>query len=234
MNVIDKNVTISFGSSGNYKTAMSENNLVAEFTSGGNIRDNGGNNSQLSGTTLNIKVKAGAKVAVSSYNGYTNYDVKIDGVKLGETQTGTSWEYTAEKDCMISFMSTNNNNYFYNIAVSYGVKEITTDMTHSISADGIDGNEYFELNGIQDNNNQGQYWLFKNGTSATIKFKVAAGATIKLTCGFWGDAITVNGQAQSTASSEVTIDMSEGGEVVITSTSANDVYLQSIEISFAE
>ncbi len=237
LNVIDKNVTISFGSSGNYKTAMSENNLVAEFTSGGNIRDNGGNNSQLSGTTLNIKVKAGAKVAVSSYNGYTNYDVKIDGVKLGETQTGTSWEYTAEKDCMISFMSTNNNNYFYNIAVSYGVKEITTDMTHSISADGIDGNEYFELNGVQ--NHQGSHWLFKN--EATIKFKVAAGAKITLNCSYWGNNnyIVVNGVEKSglTNNTPLVIEMAEGGEVVISilndETHNQAVYLQSIEVSFA-
>lgn len=238
LNVIDKNVTISFGSSGNYKTAMSENNLVAEFTSGGNIRDNGGNNSQLSGTTLNIKVKAGAKVAVSSYNGYTNYDVKIDGVKLGETQTGTSWDYTVENDCMVSFTSTKNDNYFYNISVSYGVKEITTNMTHSIAQDGIDGNEYFELNGIQDNNNQGQYWLFKN--EATIKFKVAAGATITLNCGYWGNNnyIVVNGEEKSglVNNTPLVIEMAEGGEVVISilndETHKEAVYLQSIEVSF--
>ena len=109
---IDETTTINFGSSGNYTT-------VANFDiSKATIRDNGGNNSQISAGYVQFAVKAGAKVDVSSYSGYTSYTFS-DGTTTSDTQTGTSYSYTAESDCTITITTVNAQNYLYSITITY-------------------------------------------------------------------------------------------------------------------
>ncbi len=109
---IDETTTINFGSSGNYKT-------VANFDiSNATIRDNGGNNSQISAGYVQFAVKEGATVSVSSYSGYTSYTFS-DGTTTSDTQTGTSYSYTAESDCTITITTVSSNNYLYSITITY-------------------------------------------------------------------------------------------------------------------
>ncbi len=109
---IDETTTINFGSSGNYTT-------IANFDiSNATIRDNGGDNSQISSGYVQFAVKAGAKVDVSSYSEYTSYTFS-DGTTTSETQTGTSYSYTAESDCTIKITTVNASNYLYSITITY-------------------------------------------------------------------------------------------------------------------
>jgi hypothetical protein len=107
---IEKSVNIGFGSSGNYTEILD--------VSTANIRDNGGNNSQISAGTLSFAVRAGAKVTVNGYPGYTSYTFS-DGTTTSETITDQLYEYTAEKDCIITLTPVDKNNYFYSIDIAY-------------------------------------------------------------------------------------------------------------------
>ena len=86
--------------------------------SGAKIQDNGGNNSQVYGT-MAIKVLKGAKITISSYNGYTHYQVGINSTSsLTSEITGTSYEITASSDSTI-YLVCAGQNYFYNITITY-------------------------------------------------------------------------------------------------------------------
>ena len=111
--VIAEDTTIQFGEEGNYKTSP----YIVDADSC-NFRDNSGNNCQITGS-FSIKVKAGATVAVSSYSGYTSYTVSINGGEASAEQTGTEYTFTVSEDSTITFSSVKNDNYFYNISVTY-------------------------------------------------------------------------------------------------------------------
>ena len=100
--------TINFGSEGNYK------DIAILDISGMSVRDNGGNNSQLSSGSMKLTVLAGAKVTIHGYPGYTSYS--ING---GEEITSEYYEYTAAADEEIIIAAVNGNNYFYSIDVAY-------------------------------------------------------------------------------------------------------------------
>ena len=231
---INSNLSITFGSNGNYKSQIANNIMYAEKYAD-KIRDNGGNNSQISnGTIITLKVVAGAKITVSSYPNYTNYTVKINGADYngGAAETGTSWEYTAQANETVQFIS-GNNNYFYSIGVSCGLSEINAESAKKTfaSSEGVQSTEYIEFSGVSSHNN-GEYWNL--GKTGTIKIKVAAGATITLNCGYWGVGITINGEVQDTSQATITYTATEGGEIVIgcIPDAANVSYLQGITVSF--
>ena len=108
----EETTTISFGSSGNYTS------LTKLDISNATIRDNGGNNSQISAGYISFKVKSGAVISVSSYSNYTSYTLS-DGTTTSGTQTGTSYEYTATSDCTITLTAVDKNNYLYSITITY-------------------------------------------------------------------------------------------------------------------
>ena len=109
---IDTSTKITFGSNGNYKT-------VANFdVSNVQISDNGGDNSQIKNGYISFDVLAGAVIAIESYSGYTSYTFS-DGSTTSETQTGTTYSYTATSDCTIIITPVSSNNYFYSITVAY-------------------------------------------------------------------------------------------------------------------
>ncbi|MGN0813751.1 MAG: pectinesterase family protein [Candidatus Coproplasma sp.] len=236
---IDEITTITFGSSGNYNTYIANTTLYVEGTNSTLIRDNGGNNSQINNcTVITLKIANGGKIAISSYSGYTNYTVKINGEDYNEgaAETGTSWEYTATADSVIQLIS-GSNNYFYSVTVTFGLTEISSAMTF-VCTDGVDSTSYIEFNGVTSHNN-GEYWnLGKNGT---ITIKVAAGAKITLSCGYWGYGITINDVVLGTIKdgtltngTPIVYTSSEGGDIVIgcVEDAANVSYLQSISVSF--
>jgi hypothetical protein len=80
---IEENLTINFGSAGNYKDS------VIDF-SGITIGDNGGNNSQIKNGSFSFAVKAGAKVTVHGYSGYTSYNFGDGDVVLKVLQMNIS------------------------------------------------------------------------------------------------------------------------------------------------
>ena len=107
-----ENVSITFGSEGNYTT------VDALDMSGMSVRDNGGNNSQLSSGSMKITVFAGATVKIHGYPGYTSYTIS-DGTNTTEEITAEEYTYTVEADGEIIITAVNSNNYFYGIDITY-------------------------------------------------------------------------------------------------------------------
>ena len=107
-----ENVSITFGSEGNYKTASAIN------MSGMNVRDNGGNNSQLSSGSMVLTVYAGATVTVHGYPNYTSYKIS-DGVNTTAEINDAEYTYTVEADGELIISAVNSNNYFYGIDITY-------------------------------------------------------------------------------------------------------------------
>lgn len=107
-----ENVSITFGSDGNYKTSSAIN------MSGMNARDNGGNNSQLSSGSMTITVYAGATVTVHGYPNFTSYKIS-DGVNTTAEINDAEYTYTVEADGELIISAVNSNNYFYGIDITY-------------------------------------------------------------------------------------------------------------------
>ena len=106
-----ENASITFGSEGNYKTSSAIN------MSGMNVRDNGGNNSQLSSGSMTITVYAGATVTVHGYPNYTSYTIS-DGVNTTAEINDAEYTYTVEADGELIITAVNSNNYFYGIDIT--------------------------------------------------------------------------------------------------------------------
>ena len=216
---IAETTTITFGTSGNYK------DVTKLDKSSASIRDNGGNNAEISGT-LSFDVKAGAEITVSSYSGYTNYTLS-DGTTTSETQTGTSYSYTATSDCTIT-IDCGSNNYFYSIAIVYPIL-ISSDAffdlrtlfntlpTTGTSASGeTEGLTYSSM--YYKDNQHGAY--FYNGS--TVSFNVSGACTIYLgkdqhngktfTVSDGTNSSTLDATASSTLGTDVTSDMSGDSE----------------------
>ena len=110
LDFVEESTTITFGSEGNYKEMLD--------ASTASIRDNGGNNSQVSAGSLSFAVRAGAKVTINGYPGYTSYTFG-DGTTTSEEITDQLYEYVAERDCIITITPVNGNNYFYSFDIAY-------------------------------------------------------------------------------------------------------------------
>ncbi len=109
---IGETTTINFGSEGNYKAVKGLNISSIE------IRDNGGNNSQIKNGSMTFSVKAGATVTVNGYPGYTSYTFG-DGSTTTAEITEAEYVYTATEDVEITITPVSGNNYFYSIVVTY-------------------------------------------------------------------------------------------------------------------
>lgn len=179
VNYVKEDYTLTFGSEGNYSTSKYLNK-----EDGVKIRDNGGNNCEISGT-FGLYVKEGAIVSVSSYKNYTNYKVKVNGEYVtDEYVTSTSYSYTLTEDALVQF-DCGVNNYFYSVSVSYPVVyklgdviDLTQHTEHLEGRKGTwKGIEIDATNGKWANNNGG--WIQVNaGTIA--KLNVEEGATVEV------------------------------------------------------
>ena len=103
---ITSDTTINFGSEGNYKDSL------VDF-SGIQIGDNGGNNSQVKNGSFDLLLKAGSKVVIHGYPGYTSYKLND-----GEEITSEYYTYLALEDTVLTVTPVNGNNYFYSIEVT--------------------------------------------------------------------------------------------------------------------
>ena len=103
---IVEDTTINFGSEGNYKDS------IVDF-SGIQIGDNGGNNSQVKNGSFDLLLKAGSKVVIHGYPGYTSY--KLNG---GEEIKSEYYTYLALTDTVLTVAPVSGNNYFYSIEIT--------------------------------------------------------------------------------------------------------------------
>ena len=175
---IQEDLTVNFGSAGNYKDS------VIDF-SGITIGDNGGNNSQIKNGSFSFAVREGAKVTVHGYSGYTSYNLG-DGDVVFEGITDEYFTYEAFSDCVITISHTTGNNYFYSIDIDYPVvfAEATT-IDLSATGANIQGSvgEYEGLTVDATNgkfaDNKGGWTQVNVGTIITLN--VAEGAQVSVT-----------------------------------------------------
>ena len=209
---IEEDLTINFGSAGNYKDS------VIDF-SGITIGDNGGNNSQIKNGSFSFAVKAGAKVTVHGYSGYTSYNFS-DGDVVFEGITDEYFTYEAGSDCVITISHTTGNNYFYSIGVEYPVV-FAESTTIDLSATGAniqgttgkyEGLSIDATNGKFADNNGG--WVQVN-TGTIVTLNVLAGAEVSVRA----------------YSSEDNFDIVIAGGVCTITCTAND-YLKAISINY--
>ena len=209
---VEEDLTISFGSEGNYKDCGID-------LSGITIGDNGGNNSQVKNGSFSFAVREGAKVTVHGYPGYTSYNLG-DGEVTYEGLTDEYFTYEAWNDCIITISHTSGNNYFYSVEVEYPVVfSETTTVDLSATGASIQGTtgKYAGLsvdatNGKFADNNSG--WV-----------QVNAGTVITLNVGA-GASVSVSAYSSAENFEIVTVD----GVCTITC-KAND-YLKAITVSF--
>ena len=209
---IEEDMTISFGSAGNYKDS------VVDF-SGITIADNGGNNSQIKNGSFSFAVREGGKVTVHGYPGYTSYNLG-DGDIVYENMTEEYFTYEAWNDCVITISHTSGNNYFYSVSIEYPyVFEEATTVDLSATSANIQnttgkyaGLEIDATNGKFADNNGG--WVQVN-TGTVIRFNVAEGAQVSVT-------------AYSSADN-FTVEIADG---VCTITAVGNDYLKAITISY--
>ncbi len=175
---IEEDLTINFGSAGNYKDS------VVDF-SGITIGDNGGDNSQIKNGSFSFAVREGAIVTVHGYSGYTSYNL-ADGDLVFEGITDEYFTYEAWSDCVITISHTTGNNYFYSIGIEYPVV-FAESTTIDLSATGAniqgatgkyEGLSIDATNGKFADNNGG--WVQVN-TSTIIKLNVLEGAEVSVT-----------------------------------------------------
>ena len=174
---IEETTKINFGSDGNYTTVEELNMTNANV---GQIQNAC---CQIKGT-VEFYVKKNATISISSYSGYTNYTLAVDGV-TSEAQTGTSYSVTATTDTKVVMTATTSNNYIYSIQITYP-QVITADTVLSNTATAGE-NSYvltndldftttpFELTGSLNSHSSGAV-QFKEGTAIT--FYVKSGAEV--------------------------------------------------------
>lgn len=112
--IVEEDLTINFGSAGNYKDCGID-------LSGIKIGDNGGNNSQVKEGSFSFAVRNGAIVTVHGYPGHTSYNLG-DGELVYEGITNEYFTYEAWSDCVITISHTTGNNYFYSVDIKYPVE----------------------------------------------------------------------------------------------------------------
>lgn len=209
---IEEDMTISFGSAGNYKDS------VVDF-SGITIADNGGNNSQIKNGSFSFAVREGAKVTVHGYPGYTSYNLG-DGDIVYENMTEEYFTYEAWNDCVITISHTSGNNYFYSVSVEYPyVFEEATTVDLSATSANIQnttgkyaGLEIDATNGKFADNGGG--WTQVN-TGTVIRLNVLDGAQVSVT--------------PYSSADNFEIDITNG---VCTITAVGNDYLKAITISY--
>ena len=217
-NYLDESTSITFGSGGNYK----DSTLVTE---GANVRDNGGNNSQITGN-ISLDVKAGATINVSGYNGYTNYNVLINGVAVAEGITETAYSFVVDKDATVTFVGLNNN-YFYGIDVVF---PISSNTNVAFGSEGNYAASPISLGSANVRDNGGN----NSQISGTVSFEVAAGATITINgySGYTSYTVALNGAAASETITDTTYTFTTLEKTTVVLECGGQNYFYSIDIAF--
>ena len=164
---VDLNVT--FGSNGNYKDSGITFPLA-------NMRDNGGDNSQMSAGSFSFEVKAGGTLTVNGYPNYTSYTLS-DGTFLSEEIIDSLYVYVASEDVTITITVVNSNNYFYSFSVVYPKEAVKEDFEVTFGSEGNYKDSGIDFSGIQIGDNGGSNSQIKNGS---FSFALYAGGTLTI------------------------------------------------------
>ena len=211
-----KDLNITFGSNGNYNEYLD--------MSDASIRDNGGDNTQVSSGSFSIVVYQGATVSIHGYPSYTSYS--ING---GDSITDEYYTYVVTEDGTLVIEATNSNNYFYSIDITYPVVAAPESFEVTFGSEGNykDAPAVVDLSNVQIGDNGGNNSQVKNGY-----------ITIKL---FAGAKLTINGYPSYTSykindGEEITAETYEyvaaaDETVTITPVSGNN-YFYSFSVSY--
>ncbi|MBQ9900755.1 MAG: InlB B-repeat-containing protein, partial [Acholeplasmatales bacterium] len=221
---IKENTSVDFGDKSNLaETFIDTTNLA--------VRHNG-DNDQLTGSMV-FYVNPGATISISSYSGYTNYTIMVDGV-TSDPQTGTSYSVTSKNGGKVVITSTNNNNYFYSMDITYpAVLEESTTITFGTGGNYKDGIDGVIISGSP-REHDSTSCQFSN---QTIKINLKAAATITFV-GNWamdfsiGDTVVQTAEAGGTAELNGYVYNAEAGELTITIGDTSKCYIKSIKIEY--
>ena len=213
-----KDLNITFGSNGNYKEYLD--------MSGASIRDNGGDNTQVSSGSFSIVVYQGATVSIHGYPSYTSYS--ING---GDSITDEYYTYVVTEDGTLVIEATNGNNYFYSIDITYPVELVPESFEVTFGSEGNykDAPAVVDLSNIQIGDNGGNNSQVKNGF-ITIELLAGAKVTINGYPGYTsyklndGEEITAETYEYVAAADET---------LTITPVSGNN-YFYSIKVEYSE
>ena len=230
-----KTTNINFGSAGNYTNVLGLDLTAADI---GQIQTQC---CQIKGT-VEFYVNPGATISISSYSGYTNYTIMVDGV-TSDPQTGTSYSVTSTNGGKVVMTATDSNNYIYSISVSYP-SVIENDLTLSFATD---GNIYDAKNGeidgvlvscnVVDHNGDGSAQV-KEGT-ITLSLKAAATITIDANYGLdvilkgtADDVVVKNTNAGGDYDGTTYVYQASAGDLIIEMGTSGSNYLKSIKIEY--
>ena len=215
---------ITFGSEGNYKESG------IDF-SAANVRDNGGNNSQISAGSFSFLLKSGAILTINGYSGYTAYTI-TDGTET-VTVNDILYTYTATADVRITISAAASNNYLYSFKVEYPVVAVPESFTVTFGTEGNyrEAPDAIDLSNVTIGDNGGNNSQVKNGT---ITIVLAEGATLTINGypGYTNYTIT-DGTADPTdvTDSEYTYTATADVTVTITPNGGNN-YFYSISVAY--
>ncbi len=126
---ITSNVSVTFGSTGNYKTVLDLSNLVY----GSDYADNSETNTQFKyGSKLRISIKAGGHFTLEGYPNYSNYKVTINGVTSEHTGIYQSPNCLYDQTVIIEGNSQTNANYYVNMTISNYINKSLTEAVQDI------------------------------------------------------------------------------------------------------
>ena len=196
------------------------------------MRDNGGNNTQITGP-ISIKVAAGATISISSYENYTSYTVSVNGVEVAGEQTGTTYEYTVTEDAEVIFTNVSTNNYWYSLTVTYaGQNKISENTSITFGSNGNYKDSKLNQGTCTFADNGGDNTQIKNGS---FSLEVAAGATVTINGypGYTSYTVQVNDGEVSAEITDQTyiVTATEDSVITITPVSGNN-YLYGIDVAF--
>ncbi len=220
---IYESTQITFGSEGNYKDSG------IDF-SGANVRDNGGNNTQISSGSFSFLLKAGATLTINGYPNYTSYTI-TDG-KNEVTVTDVTYTYTAAEDVRITITAASSNNYLYSFSVAYPVVVVPESFTVTFGTEGNykDAPAAIDLTNVTIGDNGGNNSQVKNGT-ITITLKAGAVLTINGYPGYTSYTIADGTTSVTVTDSEYTYTATADVTVTITPEGGNN-YFYSIVVAY--
>ena len=233
---------VSFGTAGNYKESGIDFSNI-------NIRDNGGDNTQINKGSFSFIVDKGAIVKIKGFGGFTSYTIS-DGTTTSPEITDVDYSYTAEKRTLITITPVSDNNYFYYFTVEYPVEEtygiVNTIWYFDNNEANKETNAYAYRESVQGASlewkgltidatgeqcklayNASGYAQFNKNTK--ISFEVAANATVKVVSYSGQFKYTINGVAAT--ADETVVQITEAGTVEIVATGT--AYIYSISVEYA-
>ena len=190
---VKEDFEVTFGSEGNYKDSG--------ISFPANIRDNGGNNSQMSEGSFSFDVFAGAVITINGYPGYTSYTLG-DGTVTTEEITAELYTYTAEADATITITAVSSNNYLYSFSVVYPKEAVKEDFEITFGSEGNYKDSGIDFSGITIGDNGGSNSQVKEGS---FSFTLYAGGTLTIN-GYPGYTSYTLGDG-TTTTDEITADV---------------------------